>query len=122
MHIFTFPKDNHIFINELKTLNPGDGDYISLSNFPGFYTMPEYMLMELLDNNDVENKIKSEFLDFYNDLRLGLENKVLISIYTRDGIKKALEDENYIYLDLSLMMGKNISADISFVRKHIRHI
>jgi len=122
VHVFSFPKDNHIFINELKTLNPGDGDYISLSNFPGFYTMPEDMLVELLDNNDVENKAKSDFLDFYSDLRRGLENKSLVSIYTKDGIKKALEDENYIYLDLSLMMGKNISADRNFVRKHIRHI
>jgi len=122
VHVFTFPKDNHIFINELKTLNPGDGDYISLSNFPGFYTMPEDMLIELLDNNDVEDKIKSEFLDFYSDWKNALENKSFISIYTRNGIKKALDKDNHIYTDLSLMMGKDINANKNFVREHIGYI
>lgn len=122
VHVFTFPKDNNVFIKKVEEANNNTGDYISFSNFPGFFTMPKDMFIELLDKNNIEDKRKSEFLNFYSNMRKGLENKSFISIYAKDGLIRALEDERFIYKDLSLIIGNDISADRDFVKRHIEHL
>ena len=109
-------------LNQLDKFKDIHGDIISIANFPGFFTLPENMFLELLNMNDIEADTTEKCINYYEKVNTLLNEKEIKSIYTKDGIKSVLNRDNFIYNDLSLIAGKNISANRNFAKKHLKYL
>lgn len=109
-------------LNQLDKFKDIHGDIISIANFPGFFTLPENMFLELLNMNDIEADTTEKCINYYEKINYLFNEKEIRSVYTKDGIKGMLNREDFIYKDLSLIAGENISASKDFAKRHLKHL
>lgn len=109
-------------LNQLDKFKDIEGELISIANFPGFFTLPENMFNELLKTNNIDKAVEEMCINYYKKINSLFKEKEIKSIYTKDGIKNALNYQKFIYKDLSLIAGKNISASKDFAKRHLKHL
>ena len=109
-------------LNQLDKFKDIEGELISIANFPGFFTLPENMFNELLKTNNIDKAVEEICINYYKKINSLFKEKEIKSIYTKDGIKNALNYQKFIYKDLSLIAGKNISANRNFAKKHLKYL
>lgn len=110
------------FLKTLHTLKDIEGDLISISNNPGFHTLPEDMFYELLNNNGILGGSRKRCISYYYALNDLIKKRPLKSIYTKDKINKASERKNDVFKDLSRIADKSIYASKDFLKRHYSYL
>ena len=99
-----------------------DGDIITYSKFPSFLTLPDYMFREILNKNGNSQLDNEQFSKYYTKLNSLFLKMDIKAMYSNDGFREALNNDNYNYEDFSKITGRDFFVEKNFVSKHLNYL
>lgn len=78
-----------------------------------FITMSRALLIEIMDQNQVSENKRKQILDFYDS------QKSVHQLCHFQNLKSILNEDNYLYEELSLFAGKEIILTQALIKRHI---
>ncbi|MDD4343400.1 MAG: hypothetical protein PHH19_03420 [Eubacteriales bacterium] len=94
------------------------GETLYLANFPGFYTMPLPLFIEILEANNLDKETYEKCLILYKKMQVFISTKKRKEIFSKDSVKKIFSSDSYIYKDISMLCDSPIKATKDQVFAH----